>query len=301
MVHGDELAEMSDIRMESGATGNPADPLPQQPDPSSDAADASRQDPLNLPGRVERLEQLLGRSACQQLGIYRLPKDFLLSVVIPVYNEVDTVVEVIQRVRATGIPSELILVDDGSTDGTRERLDQLPDAPDLDIVLKPQNEGKGAAIKTGFARIRGDVVVIQDADLEYDPADFWRMLQPIVSGQADAVFGSRLQGSSQRVPYFWHYVGNWCLTLLSNIRTNLNLSDMETCYKMLRRDVVEQITPTLREKRFGIEPELIAKVAKVPGVRVFELPISYNGRTYAAGKKIGWRDGLRAIWCILRY
>ena len=221
--------------------------------------------------------------------------------VIPVYNEAGTIEEVVRRVRATGIPSEIILVDDGSTDGTRARLEGWRDQNDLVIELRPTNEGKGAALKAGFARARGDVVVVQDADLEYNPADYWKLLQPIVAGHADAVFGSRLQGSSQRVLYFWHYMGNCLLTLLSNIKTNLNLSDMETCYKMFRREVIEQIGPTLREKRFGIEPELTAKIAKIPGVRVFELPISYYGRTYNEGKKIGWRDGLWAVWCALRY
>ena len=150
-------------------------------------------------------------------------------------------------------------------------------------------------------KARGDVVVVQDADLEYNPADFWKLLQPIVKDKADVVFGTRMKGSNQRVLYFWHYVGNRLLTILSNVKTNLNLSDMETCCKMFRRQLIQPIIPTLQERRFGIEPELTAKLAKIPGVRIFELPISYHGRTYAEGKKIGWRDGLRAAWCALRY
>ena len=247
------------------------------------------------------LEQLLGPAVCRRLGIYRLSDEFLLSVVIPVFNEVHTVDEVIRRVRGCGIRCELILVDDGSTDGTREVLKKYRDQQDIQVLLHETNQGKGAALKSGFERARGDVVVIQDADLEYDPADYSRLLQPIVENQADVVFGSRFIGDSHRVLYFWHSAGNKFLTLLSNLFTNLNLSDIETCYKMFRREIIQQIAPTLQEKRFGIEPELTAKVARIPGVRIYERPISYSGRTYAQGKKIGWRDGLRALWCILKY
>ena len=250
---------------------------------------------------VEFLQTLLGPAVCRYLGIYRLPEGFLLSVVIPVYNEAATVGEVIRRVRNCGVPCELIVVDDGSTDGTREVLAQYRDQDDLTLLLHATNLGKGAALKTGFAQARGDVVIVQDADLEYDPAEISRLIQPIVEGQADVVFGSRFIGESHRVLYFWHRAGNQLLTLLSNLSTNLNLSDIETCYKAFRREIVQKIGPTLREKRFGIEPELTAKVARIPGIRIYERPISYSGRTYAQGKKIGWRDGLRALWCILRY
>ncbi len=230
----------------------------------------------------------------------------IVSVVMPVYNEVDTLEQIVRRVFDSPIPHqiELVMVDDGSTDGTKElyaKLRRQYADNQLTILEQPENRGKGAALRAGFAHAAGEVVLIQDADLEYNPQDYARLLRPIEQGKADVVYGSRFIGEEHRVLFFWHYVGNCLLTLLSNLRTNLNLSDMETCYKMFRRDVIEQITPTLREQRFGIEPELIAKVAKIPNIRVFELPISYNGRPYADGKKIGWRDGLRAIWCILRY
>lgn len=250
---------------------------------------------------VDLLEQLLGPAVCRRLGIYRLSDDFLLSVVVPVYNEAGTVEEVIRRIRNCGIRSEIILADDASTDGTRQVLERHRGEPDIRLIFHERNQGKGAALRSGFAQCRGDVIVIQDADLEYDPADFARLLQPIIENQADVVFGSRFTGDSQRVLYFWHSAGNRFLTLVSNLFTNLNLSDIETCYKMFRREIIEQIAPTLRENRFGIEPELTAKVARLPGVRIYERPISYSGRTYAQGKKIGWRDGFRALWCILRY
>jgi glycosyltransferase involved in cell wall biosynthesis len=220
---------------------------------------------------------------------------------MPVYNESRTIDEIICRVRACGVACELIIVDDGSTDGTREILEKYRPDDDVTLVFHAANQGKGAALKSGLLRAKGDVVVIQDADLEYDPADYINLLQPIVEDQADVVFGSRFRGGSHRVLYFWHAAGNRFLTLLSNVFTNLNLSDIETCYKMFRREIVEQIAPTLREKRFGIEPEMTAKIARIPGVRIYERPISYSGRTYAQGKKIGWRDVLRALWCIVRY
>ncbi len=262
--------------------------------------------PVNVPAvanvdRISQIEQLLGRNVCRSLGIYRLPEGFMLSVVIPVFNERNTVEEIVRRVRTSGVPTEIILVDDGSTDGTRELVASWPAESGLKIVLHERNRGKGAAIKSAFSQVRGDVVIVQDADLEYDPAEYMKLIQPIVEGKADVVFGSRFAGDSQRVLYFWHYVGNRLLTLLSNAVTNLNLSDMETCYKVMRREVVERIAPTLVEERFGIEPELTAKVASLPGVRIFERPITYSGRTYAQGKKITWRDGLRALWCIIRY
>ena len=253
------------------------------------------------PEAIEFLERLLGASVCRRLGVFRLPENFLLSVVIPVFNESRTIEEIIRRVRACGIPCELIVVDDGSTDGTRALLEKYRDDGDLTLVFHATNQGKGAALRNGFMKAAGDVVVIQDADLEYDPADYARLLQPIVENQADVVYGSRFTGGSHRVLYFWHAAGNRFITLLSNVFTNLNLTDIETCYKMFRRELIQQVAPTLKEKRFGVEPELTAKVARIPGVRIYERSISYSGRTYAQGKKIGWRDGVRALWCILRY
>jgi glycosyltransferase involved in cell wall biosynthesis len=251
--------------------------------------------------RIELLESLLGSAACRKLGIYRLPENFVLSVVVPVYNEVKTLAAVVERIRACGVACEIILVDDGSSDGTRELLKKWEGQRDLRIILHERNRGKGAALRTGFAHAKGDAVIVQDADLEYDPAEFRYLLQPIVNGQADVVYGSRFSGDSQRVLFFWHYVGNRVLTTLSNCFTNLNLSDMETCYKVFRREALQQVLPKLKENRFGIEPEITAKIARVPGVRIFERPVSYSGRTYAQGKKINWKDGIRALWCIVRY
>jgi hypothetical protein len=255
----------------------------------------------HAPDSVEFLEQLLGQAVCRRLGIYRLPPGFLLSVVIPVFDEAGTIDEVIRRVRANGVPCEMIIVDDGSSDGTRAALEKYRGDSDITLVEHPTNRGKGAALKTGFERAAGDVVLVQDADLEYDPSEYWRLIQPIVEDQADVVFGSRFIGDSHRVLYFWHSIGNRLLTLLSNLTTNLNLSDMEACYKVFRRDVIRRIGPTLEEQRFGIEPEITAKIARSPGVRIFERPISYAGRTYAQGKKIRLTDGLRALSCIWKY
>ncbi len=255
---------------------------------------------LDAAERIALLQALLGENTCRRLGIYPLPKNFLLSVVIPLYNEVGTIEEVVRRVRQSEVPCEIILVDDGSDDGVGELIASW-EAPDLRVFRHEKNQGKGAALKTGFAHARGDVVIVQDADLEYDPVDYLHLLQPIIEGQADVVYGSRFSSDRQRVLYFRHFLGNRLLTTFSNWFTNLNLSDMETGYKVFRREIIEQVAPTLREKRFGVEPEITAKVAKLPGVRVFERPISYSGRTYAEGKKIGWRDGLCAFWCILKY
>lgn len=223
----------------------------------------------------------------------------LLSVVIPCYNEVGTIMDLIERVRAAPVESkQIIVVDDGSTDGTRDCLRELQ-AADLTILFHPFNQGKGAALATGFQAAEGEVSIVQDADLEYDPAEYPLVIGPILQGKADVVFGSRFQGGGpHRVVYFWHRVGNGFLTLMSNMLTDLNLSDMETCYKAFRTDIIQSIP--IREKRFGFEPEITAKVAR-RRCRIYEVGISYYGRTYDEGKKIGWKDGVRAVWCILKY
>jgi glycosyltransferase involved in cell wall biosynthesis len=258
-------------------------------------------DGLSENERVDLAERLLGREVCRRIGVYRLPEGFLLSVVIPVYNEIRTVAEVVRQVQAAGVPCEIILVDDGSTDGTRALLESWRGQPGLEIVLHPRNQGKGAAVKTGFERARGDAVIIQDADLEYDPSEYRKLLQPIVENEADVVFGSRFKSATRAVDGFWHVFGNRAVTFVSNLFTNRHLSDIETCYKVFRRDVVQRITPTLREQRFGIEPEITAKVASLRDVRIYELPIRYRPRTYAEGKKITWRDGIASLWCAVRY
>jgi glycosyltransferase involved in cell wall biosynthesis len=221
-----------------------------------------------------------------------------LSVVIPVYNEKNTILEVLSRVREVDIPKEIIIVDDFSTDGTRGILQALPPSEDLRIICQPINAGKGAALRAGFAFVSGDIVIIQDADLEYDPAEYPGLIQPILANKADVVFGSRFLGGPHRVLLFWHSVGNRILTALSNIFTDLNLSDMETCYKAFRSDLLKNIT--FRENRFGFEPEFTAKISKAH-CRVYEVPISYSGRDYSEGKKIGWKDGVAAIYFIIRY
>jgi glycosyltransferase involved in cell wall biosynthesis len=226
-------------------------------------------------------------------------KPLTLSVVIPVYNEAGTIEEVVRRVRALPLTVEVLAVNDGSTDGSREVLDRLGQQGLIQQVIhQPENRGKGAALRAGFTAATGDVVVVQDADLEYDPADLPALLEPIRRGQADAVYGSRFQGGPHRVLFFWHALGNNFLTLLSNMFTNLNLTDMETCYKLVRRELLQRLP--LTSNRFGFEVELTARLSQV-GARIWELPISYSGRTYAEGKKITWRDGLAAIWHILRF
>jgi glycosyltransferase involved in cell wall biosynthesis len=230
-----------------------------------------------------------------------LPPEPCLSVVIPVYNERKTLTEVLRRVRAVPVAKEIILVDDGSTDGTRELLGTLEGDSDLRILYHPENRGKGAALKTGFLQARGDIILVQDADLEYNPAEYQRLLEPILRDEADVVYGSRfLRRESRRVLSFWHTLGNRVLTTLSNMFTDLHLTDMETCYKVFRREAIQAIAPRLKQNRFGIEPELTAKVARA-GYRVYEVGISYAGRSYREGKKIGWRDGVKALWCIVRY
>jgi glycosyltransferase involved in cell wall biosynthesis len=221
-----------------------------------------------------------------------------LSIVIPVYNERDYILEIIQRVKAVGLAVEIIVVDDFSTDGTRDVLAHVVD-PLVKVYFHAQNQGKGAALRTGFGKVTGDIVIIQDADLEYDPQEYARLIKPILDGNADVVYGSRFAGGdAHRVVYFWHMMGNKLLTFLSNMCSNLTLTDMETCYKVFRREVLEKIT--IEENRFGFEPEITAKVAKLR-VRIYEVGISYFGRSYQEGKKINWKDGLSALRCILKY
>lgn len=222
-----------------------------------------------------------------------------LSVLIPVYNERATIDRILDAVHAVPIPKEIVCVDDASTDGTGEQLVALHAAGRIDALVRHErNRGKGAAIRTALAASTGDVVIVQDADLEYDPADWPVLLAPIAAGKADAVFGSRFLGGPHRVLYFWHSVGNWVLTLLSNMLTNVNLTDMETCYKAIRGDLARSLP--LTSDRFGFEPEVTARLVQAKA-RIYEVPISYSGRTYAEGKKIGWRDGVAAIWHILRF
>ncbi len=224
-----------------------------------------------------------------------------ISIVIPCYNELKTIDKIIAAVQAVELPyeREIIIVDDFSKDGTRDHLKELDGKNNIRVVLHPVNQGKGAALRTGFMQASGDVIIIQDADLEYDPNEYPRLLKPIFDDRADVVFGSRfIGGESHRVLYFWHSVGNRFLTLLSNMFTNLNLSDMEVCYKVFKKDILAQMT--LQENRFGFEPEFTAKVARI-GCRIYEVGISYYGRTYQEGKKINWRDGVRAVYVILKY
>ena len=220
------------------------------------------------------------------------------SVVIPVYNERGTVEKLLERVQAVPLDKEIVVVDDGSTDGTRELLARLTAGGVVRVFLQDHNRGKGAALRRGFAEARGAVILIQDADLEYDPGDYPGLLGPIERGEADVVYGSRFLGGPHRVLLFWHYVGNRLLTTLSNVFTNLNLSDVWTCYKVFRTEVLRDIT--LREDRFGFEAEVTAKIARGRW-RIYEVPISYHGRTYAEGKKITWKDGIRGVWCTVRY
>ena len=223
----------------------------------------------------------------------------ILSIIIPCYNESKTIVSLIDAVKKSPVKDrEIIIVDDGSKDGTRDILNQLND-PEVRIIFHSKNKGKGAALRTGFNEAKGDICIVQDADLEYDPQEFPLVIQPILDGKADVVFGSRFQsGRPHRVVYFWHRIGNGLLTLMSNFLTDLNLSDMETCYKAFRREIIQSVN--IRENRFGFEPEVTAKISKM-NIRIYEVGISYYGRTYDEGKKIGWKDGVRAVYCILKY
>lgn len=220
-----------------------------------------------------------------------------VSVIMPVWNEESTIAEIVRRVLAVPLEMELLIVDDASTDGTAAELERLSD-PRIRLLRHPQNRGKGAAIRTAIPHATGEVVVIQDADLEYDPAQIPALIQPIEQGSADVVYGSRFLGGPHRVHLYWHYVANQVLTMLSNLLNNLNLTDMETCYKCVRRDMLQAIP--LRSDRFTIEPEITAKLAR-RGARFYEIPISYHGRDYSQGKKIRWRDGVEAFWAVLRY
>jgi glycosyltransferase involved in cell wall biosynthesis len=232
-------------------------------------------------------------------SLVMMKKHNLLSVVIPVYNERTTIEEILQRVLAVelGVDVEVVVVDDCSTDGTRELLETYEN-PNVRVFMQPENRGKGAALQRGFEEVRGDIALIQDADLEYDPREYPRLLEPILDGRADVVFGSRFLGGPHRVMFFWHYMANQLLTTLSNMLTDLNLTDMETCYKVFRTEILQNIR--IQEQRFGFEPEFTAKVAH-HGYRIYEVPISYSGRSYQEGKKIGASDAVQALFCILRY
>ena len=249
---------------------------------------------------VEAMQSQLGQSVCRQLAIFALPDGFCLSVIVPVFNESGTVMGIVDRLLATGIPMEIILIDDGSVDGTSEAVDQLPTDLGVTVIHHPTNLGKGAAIQTGIRSASGDVIVIQDADQEYDPSDFRFLLQPILAGEADIAYGTRYGHCDRQLSPWWHQAVNNGITLLASVAIGIRLSDIETCYKMAPREHFLAISDELRESRFGIEIELTARWAR-RGLTFTERPIRYHHRWYDEGKKIGWRDGISALWCILKY
>lgn len=222
----------------------------------------------------------------------------MISVIIPVYNEVTTIKEIVKRVQSVDLAKEIIIVDDASTDGTREALNELKEGEGITVLFHESNQGKGAALRTACKEVKGDIVIIQDADLEYDPQEYSKLIRPIIEGKADAVYGSRFLGGPHRVLLFWHYVGNKLLTLFSNMFTNLNLTDMETCYKVFKTSLLKELS--IESNRFGVEPELTTKLAKLK-CRIYEVDISYSGRDYGEGKKINWKDGVAAFYWIVKY
>lgn len=256
---------------------------------------------------ANRLRQLLGESFAEELGVFAIPDDLLLTVVIPVYNEESTLHEIVQRVARVPIRKQIVLVDDASVDRSAEIMKEQEsiysenETSSVECVFHEKNRGKGAALRSGFAVAKGQITIVQDADLEYNPNEYPRLVWPIVCGEADVVYGSRFLGDHpHRVLYYSHYVANKLLTTLSNCTTNLNLTDMETCYKVFRTAKLQELLPHLKQDRFGFEPEITAKVARTR-LRVFEVAISYHGRTYDEGKKIGFKDAINALWCIARY
>lgn len=242
----------------------------------------------------------LGKDVCRKLAIFALPDDFVLSVVVPIFNESGTVADVVHRLRGTGLPMQIILVDDGSKDGTFEAMSQFQSDPDVEIIGHEKNRGKGAAIRSGFEKATGQIVVIQDADHEYDPSDFRYLLQPLLMGEADVAYGTRYGHYDRQLSPWWHQMMNGFITLLASIAVGIRLSDVETCYKMIPREHLQKLLPDLKEARFGIEIELTAKLVRL-GLRFTERPIRYQHRWYDEGKKIGWKDGVRALWCIAKY
>ncbi len=249
---------------------------------------------------VNEMHAFLGEDVCRKLAIFPLPNEFRLSVIVPVYNEQQTVGLVVQRLRRTGIPMQIILIDDGSMDGTGDAVDEFQADRDVVVLHHESNRGKGSAIRTGLAAAQGDVVVIQDADQEYDPADFRYLLQPILGGDADIAYGTRYGHYDRQSSPWWHQAVNYVISLLASLAIGIRLSDIETCYKMARREHFEAIADDLQERRFGIEIELTARWAR-KGLRFTERPIHYRHRWYEDGKKIGWRDGVSALWCIVKY
>ena len=289
------------------ASGGPA--FAEQPSPIVTSSDrvadgrATEDDISRVHESLDQLDQLSSLLTCDPSYTvppldYKLPADFLLTIVVPAYNEEATIAEILGRLAALPLPTEIIIVDDCSTDGTREILGPLESIPNVRVIYKPQNEGKGAALQTGFSAARGNVVVVQDADLEYDPRDLLQLLKPILDDEADVVYGSRFLEQRTKGSSWIHQLGNRTLTAASNLLTGLKLTDMETCYKAFRRDVLKDLP--LKQSRFGFEPEITAKIAR-RGYRVRELPVSYDARDWSDGKKIGIADGMNALYCIIRY